>query len=135
MTNNQGMSTELKTRMANRLDALMGKTLGMDTLKKVAAKSKVGYGTVRRIRTAESTDVAIGLIEQVATAFGLTVTQFIADQDDLTVLSDDEKTLIQAYRGLEDDRKPKFQILLRKEAKLTALFADDESTLTRPAKQ
>lgn len=54
----------------------MERTPHLDTLKKVAAKSGVGYGTVQRASRAEAA-VTIDNIEAIAAAFGLTLDQFL----------------------------------------------------------
>lgn len=86
---------------ADRLTLLMGRTPHLDTLKKVAAKSGVGYGTVQRVSRAEAS-VTIDNIEAIAAAFGLTLDEFLkrdfpssdagADLPTTTVLQAEEIT-------------------------------------------
>ena len=64
--------------MAERLDHLMRVTPSLDTLKKISAKAEVGYGTVRRIKKADDTDVSISNVEKIAACFGLSVIEFIS---------------------------------------------------------
>jgi transcriptional regulator with XRE-family HTH domain len=52
----------------------------LDTLQKVADKSGVGYGTVRRVKLAD-VSVTIDNLEAIAAAFGLSLVEFLADAD------------------------------------------------------
>lgn len=94
------MSERTKQNMARRLNHLMGITPGLDTLKKIAARSGVGYGTVRRITTADDVDVSIGNVEAVAQAYGLTLIEFVSDFDEAKELTTDERQLVANLRAL-----------------------------------
>jgi transcriptional regulator with XRE-family HTH domain len=94
------MSEKTKQNMAKRLNYLMGVTPGLDTLKKISARSGVGYGTVRRITTADDVDVSIGNVEAVAQAYGLTLIEFVSDFDEAKEMTSDERAMIADLRSL-----------------------------------
>ncbi len=71
MPDNMYMGDKTRQIMSMRLTYLMGVTPSLDTNEKLAAKSGVSYGTVRRVRKAEPTDVQIGHVEAIAGCFGL----------------------------------------------------------------
>ena len=73
MNDNSRMSKITKRNMSERLNKLMSENPSMDTIKKVAARSGVSFGTVRRIRNAEPNDPSIAHVEAVAKAFGLSL--------------------------------------------------------------
>lgn len=52
----------------------------LDTLEKVAAKAKIGYGTVRRVKTGEAS-TTLDNLEAIAHAFGLSLVEFLQDWD------------------------------------------------------
>lgn len=85
--------------MADRLNALMKATPALDTNEKLASKSKVSYGTVRRIRKAEPIDVSIGNVEDVAACFGLSLAEFVSG--DLN----DQQRIASIYMQLTPARK------------------------------
>lgn len=109
MTENIYMSERTKRNMAERLQKLMRDTPGLDTLEKVAEKSGVSYGTVRRIRMAADNDVQIGHVESVANAFRLSLVEFVSDFDERAELSADERELVANLRCLHNDDRAGFR--------------------------
>ena len=108
MPENIYMSKKTKLTMAARLKHLMARTPGLDTNAKVAARSGVSYGTVRRIRLAEETDVQIGHVEAIANAFGMSLIEFLADFDERREPSVSERSVINDLRALDDDAAMEF---------------------------
>ena len=66
--------------------------------REAGAKSGVSYGTVRRVRKAEPTDVQIGHVEAIAECFGMTLLEFVADFDESTELLPEERAIIADMR-------------------------------------
>ncbi|MDE7165271.1 MAG: helix-turn-helix domain-containing protein [Clostridiales bacterium] len=48
---------------------------------------------------------SLELLEAVCYALGITVIDFIADEDDTTVLTKEQKELVQLWNALSDDKK------------------------------
>ena len=109
MNQNPCMSERTKRNMSERLKHLMRETPGLDTLEKVAERSGVSYGTVRRIKTAAENDVQIGHAEAVAKAFRLSLIDFVADFDAQTEIRADERELIENLRCLQEDDRAVFR--------------------------
>ncbi len=57
------MSDETRLNMSARMQRLMRESAGLDTNEKVAERSGVSYGTVRRIRVGDVTDPQISKVE------------------------------------------------------------------------
>lgn len=108
MPENIYMSKQTKQTMAARLKHLMSRTPGLDTNAKVAARSGVSYGTVRRIRLAEDTDVQIGHVEAIAAAFGMSLIEFISDFDERREPTVSERCVINDLRALDNDAAMEF---------------------------
>lgn len=66
--------------IANRLVELMEKTDGLETLTSLAEKSGVSYGTIQRMRSASDVSQSIENVSKVASAFGLTVSEFMSEE-------------------------------------------------------
>lgn len=107
MDKNSPMGERTRQIMSKRLKALMANHAELTTLKKVAAKSGVGYGTVRRIREAAETDVSIGNVEDVAKVFGLSLLEFISDTDARTEngLTEEARQFAQRFQALPLDKR------------------------------
>lgn len=101
---NLEMTTKLKKLMADRLTTLMRVDPNLDTLEKVAAKSGVSYGSVRRVKVADEGDVSISSIERIAAAFGLTLAEFIGQPGSIE-LTPLEMSLLTSFRKLSDKDK------------------------------
>jgi transcriptional regulator with XRE-family HTH domain len=63
---------EITGRIAENLSAWMDESPNLDTLKKVAAKSGVGFGTVRRARNGDG-NTTIKNLTAIAKAFGRSI--------------------------------------------------------------
>ena len=101
---NSRMSEKLRQRMADRLRDLMKTHPGLDTIKKVAAKSDTSFGTVQRILSAHENGVSIMYVEQIASAFGLSLVDFLAeDEPASSALSDEAMRIAEAYQTLDQD--------------------------------
>lgn len=96
------MEKTLKKTMADRLDHLMRVTPSLDTLQKIAAKSGVSYGTVRRIRNADPVDIGLSNYEDVAKCFGLSLIEFLGAPGGDLSLSSNEFVLLQKFRTLSE---------------------------------
>jgi hypothetical protein len=102
------MGGKTRQNMAARLNFLMSNSPLFDTNEKVAVRSGVSYGTVRRIRKAEPIDVQIGHVEDVAACFGLSLVAFIADFDQATELTPEECATINDLRSLDAEDAKRF---------------------------
>lgn len=136
MRDNPRMSEIIKRNMSERLNKLMSKDPNMDTIPKVAAKSGVSYGTVRRIRNAEPNQPSIANVEAVAKAFGLTLIEFVSDPNDTLAITEQERQLIADLRCLspEDAQQVVYGVKhianlrrLTNRAKLIEIPQDDQS--------
>lgn len=67
---------DIRITVAENLNALMAHHLDLDSNPKLSKKSKVGLGTVSRMRTAK-VDVTIDTLEKVAFAFDLQAWQLL----------------------------------------------------------
>lgn len=103
MIDNPHMSDAIKQNMSARLNKLMKDTPSMNTIKKVAVKSGVSYGTVRRIRVNEPIDPSIGNVESLAESFGLSLIEFVSAYDEQTELTEQERLLIKNIRSLSPE--------------------------------
>lgn len=108
MPENVYMSKKTKQIMAGRLSHLMARSADLDTNAKVAARSGVSYGTVRRIRLAEDTDVQIGHVEAIANAFRMSLVEFISDFDEQREPTPEERAVINDLRALEPEAAKEF---------------------------
>ena len=81
----------------------MRKDASVETLEKLASRSGVSYGTVRRIRNAAETSVGIDAVEHLANFFGLSLVEFVSDYDDETELSLEERSVIKNLRYIDKD--------------------------------
>ena len=106
---NHRMAITVKKIMSERLTHLMRVTPDLDTLQKVADRSGVSYGTVRRIKVADDVDVSISNAEEVARTFGLTLIEFISNPGEGFKLSPDEFTLLQQFKQM--DAKDRTEVL------------------------
>lgn len=67
-------------RIAKNLNAWMLQDQSMDTVEKVAARAKIGFGTVRRIRKGEI-NPTLSSLECIANAFGKNLEDLLANPD------------------------------------------------------
>lgn len=103
MPDNSGMSETTRRYMSERLSRLMRESQDLDTLERVAKRAGVSYGTVRRIKTNDPTDVQLGNVEDVAAAFGMTLIEFVSPYDSKAELSAEERQAIKNLRELDHD--------------------------------
>lgn len=103
MQENSPINDKTKLSMSRRLRYLMDRTASYDTIEKVAAKSGVSFGTVRRVLNAEPTDPQISKIEAIAAVFGVSVSEFVSDFDEKTELTAEERKMIRNMRVLSSD--------------------------------
>ena len=103
MDDNSRMSEITKRNMSERLNKLMSENPSMDTIKKVAARSGVSFGTVRRIRNAEPNDPSIAHVEAVAKAFGLSLVEFVSAPNEGRGITEQERQLIADLRCLSPE--------------------------------
>lgn len=125
------VSTQTKQIMARRLQALMESTPALDTIAKVSKRSGVGFGTVRRVRNADSVDVQIGNVERIAACFHLSLVDFISDPDNAMNITASERQVITHLRSLDgEDRTNLVKTIARmaslKKASLSAEAIKDE---------
>lgn len=74
-------TSSLKQLLARRLEALMAPHPVFNTNERVARRAGVSMNTVRRIRTADDSDASIENVAAVAKVFGLTLAEFIGDDE------------------------------------------------------
>jgi transcriptional regulator with XRE-family HTH domain len=135
MNDNSRMSEITKRNMSERLNKLMSENPSMDTIKKVASRSGVSFGTVRRIRNAEPNDPSIAHVEAVAKAFGLSLIEFVSAPNEGQI-TEQERQLIADLRCLspEDAQQVVYGVKsianlrrLTNRAKLIEIQPDDQS--------
>ena len=97
---NHTMKKPIKQIMSERLDYLMRVNPSLETLQKVADKSGVGYGTVRRVKSADAVDVSLENIVQIADAFNLSIAEFLSEPGTAGGLDSEESVLVQKFRTL-----------------------------------
>lgn len=69
---------DLIKNIADNLSGLMSRTPGLDTIKKVAARSHVGFGTVQRAKNGNG-NPTISNLHDIARAFGKRVEDLLAE--------------------------------------------------------
>ncbi|MDO9596715.1 MAG: helix-turn-helix transcriptional regulator [Azoarcus sp.] len=69
---------DIKQTVAKNLAAWMAASPSLDTIKKLAARSGVSYGTIQRARNAEA-NLTLDNLEGLSAAFGRTVAELIAE--------------------------------------------------------
>lgn len=74
---------DITTRIAANLDAWMEASPNLDTLKKVAARSGVGFGTVQRARNGDG-NTTIKNLTAIARAFGRSIEDLLRAPVDYT---------------------------------------------------
>jgi hypothetical protein len=131
------MTEKTKQIMAKRLGDLMDKHPSLNTLEKIKKKAKVGFGTVRRVRNAEYTDVQIGNVERIAACFELTLAEFVSEPADVPTLSDLERRMLVDLRTLDpEDALACIRNISRmaqmKKAITTATATQNEESAVRP---
>lgn len=74
------------------------------TLYELAKQANVSTSTIYHWRD-RLTLPSLELLEAVCYALGITVIDFIADGDDMTLLTKEQKELVQLWSALSDDKK------------------------------
>ena len=110
------MPENVQKLMSDRLTELMEKTPSLNTLKKLSAKSGVGYGTIRRIRNGDETDPSIGNVQAIAEAFGMSLAEFLSPEPES---GSDEAAMLAAFRQLNAERQAFFALHMRREVEIT----------------
>lgn len=121
---NFSMTKPIKQIMAERLDHLMRVNPSLDTLKKISAKAAVGYGTVRRIKKADDTDVSISNVEKIAACFGLSLIEFISEPGHAGGLDVAESVLIQKFRSLSTKDQSEVMFFASSKAAINQVMKD-----------
>lgn len=108
---------KLEAILAQNLSDLMEKTVGLDTIDKVAVRSGVGRGTVDRVRKAE-VSTKIETVELLAAAFGVSPIALLSEQGEAEAaepasparapysmqwLDGREESLLTSYRSTDDE--------------------------------
>ena len=112
---------DISERIARRLTHWMATSPDMDTLKKVAARSKTSYGTVQRMR-AGNNNITIANLEAVAKAFGHSLAE-LTDADDsptadqtraeYATLHQIERDLVTWYRHTSPEARKMLQLIMQ----------------------
>lgn len=108
--------------IGTNLSALMQSTPALDTIKKIKARSGVGFGTIQRAAAGEG-NITVQNLVAIAQAFGKQATDLMSHTVDeirepeatyanvieadlyRPAISDDEKTIIEAYRLFGEEMK------------------------------
>lgn len=125
---NMQMAKSIKEIMAERLTYLMRVTPAFDTLQKIATRSKVSYGTVRRIKTAAEVDASISNIEKVAACFNLSLIEFISQPGEPGGLDAEETVLIQKFRSLNSKDRTEVLFFASSKAAINQVMSNQPPT-------
>lgn len=115
---NLGMKN-VREHAANTLACLMKATPSLDTLQKVAAKSGVGYGTVRRVKNADVSVTAENLAA-IAAAFKLSLVEFLEDFD-LTPVERECRSAAKLLADLPEDERARIVSYLIMRSEMLAI--------------
>lgn len=110
---------DISDRIARRLDAWMKSRPDLDTLKKVAARSGVSYGTAQRMR-AGGGNITVENLAAVSKAFGQPPTALIEDGEkvrehtpEYANLHETERDLINWYRHTSGEARKMLQLIMQ----------------------
>lgn len=121
---NYTMKKPIKQIMSERLDYLMRVNPSLETLQKLADKSGVGYGTVRRVKSADAVDVSLENIAQIADAFNLSVAEFLSEPGTAGGLDSEESVLIQKFRTLSQKDKTEVMFFASSKAAINKVMSE-----------
>lgn len=80
---------------------------------KLAEESLLTYSTLSSMYARE-TPPKLDILQMICEGFGITLSQFFLDNEDIEVVTPDEKELICRYRRLSDEKKKAVNILIDK---------------------
>jgi transcriptional regulator with XRE-family HTH domain len=116
---------DIRATVSRNLSAWMSGNANLDTLKKIAAKSGVGFGTVQRAKNGDG-NTTIQNLELIAKAFRRRAIDLLAESDEpysapvlrpaftvqeplfdrrQTAATDDERTLLDGFRCASDEAR------------------------------
>ncbi len=78
---------------------------------RLAEEAMLTYSTLSAIYSRE-TPPKIEILESLCNAFGITLAQFFADGEDLQIITQEEKELLELYRTLPTDKRTALLTLL-----------------------
>lgn len=78
---------------------------------RLAEESLLTYSTLSSMYARE-TPPKLDILQMICEAFGVTLSQFFLENEEMEVVTDDEKELLQNYRRLPEDKKNAVKTLI-----------------------